>query len=202
MILYVAVDQISPQPSTASQFFLALAGGLIGGLATLAGQFVISRTNKNISQATQRSALRVDRHKAINDFIEVVQRTRILTSKVPIYGLVEDGKAMVEEAHALLADMWFRRGCLEVICTPALYEAAAEYAKNVEADTVDSVVSGLIKDDEIRLNFKSRTVIGADGKPELKLDVEQDPKRVAYEAAERKFFLAARRELYSAEISG
>jgi hypothetical protein len=180
---------------------IALAGGVFGGFATVAGQFIISRTNRNIARAAQASALRVDRHKAINDFIEVVQRTRILTSKVPIYGLVEDGKAFAEEAHALLADMWFRRGCLEVICTPVLYEAAAEYAKAVEADTVERVVSGLIHDEELRLKFKSRAVLGVDGRPELKIDVERDPKRIAYETAERKFFRAARKELYSAEMS-
>jgi hypothetical protein len=200
-VISYAADEVARQSSIASQLLIALAGGLVGGIATLAGQFVISRTNRNISRAAQASGLRVDRHKAINDFIEVVQRTRILTSKIPIYGLVEDGKAIAEEAQALLAEMWFRRGCLEVICRPVLYDAAADYAKAIEQDTVESVVSGLIKDDELRLKFKSRAVLGPDGKPELKIDVESDPKRKAYEAAERDFFRAARRELYSPEIA-
>jgi hypothetical protein len=57
-------------------------------------------------------------------------------------------------------------------------------------------------DDEIRLKFKSKAVLGPDGEPKLKIDVERDPKRTAYAATERDFFRAARRELYSAEISG
>ncbi|WP_142393415.1 hypothetical protein [Mycobacterium sp. 4858] len=200
MISYAA-DQVAQQLSIVSQLLIALAGGLVGGVATVVGQFLISRTNRNISRATQASALRVDRHKAINDFIEVVQRARTLTSKIPILGLVEDATAITEEAHALLAEMWFRRGCLEVICRPVLYDAAAEYAKVVEEDIVERVVSGLTSDDEIRVKFKSTAVLGADGKPELKIEIERDPKRIAYEAAERKFFRAARRELYSPEIS-
>jgi hypothetical protein len=93
----------------ASQLLIGFSGGIVGGLATVTGQFIISRANRNIARANRISALRTDRHKAITDFIQAVQRGRLLTSRFPMFGPILEHKEIADEARAVVADVWFRR---------------------------------------------------------------------------------------------
>jgi hypothetical protein len=178
-----------------------VTGVVVGAVLVFVAQWLSRRQNSALAIAEQRAALRVDRHKAINDFIEVVQRIRVLESRFPIIGAIENPRGISDDTQTLLAEMWFRRGCLEVVCRPAVYEAALDYANLVQVGVLGTVIEGLMLEGELKFDFESRVVMGPDGKPELKIISELDPKKRAFMAAERKFFRAARLELYEAEIS-
>jgi hypothetical protein len=130
-----------------------------------------------------------------------VQRARILTSKIPLIGPVDNASTIVDEAHAVLAEIWFRRSCLEIVCRPALNEAAKEYADAVEKLMTETVVLGLMDEGSFKLKFKLEPGLDEDGKPKSKFRTEPDLLVVAERAAEQEFFRAARNELYSADIS-
>lgn len=178
-----------------------VTGVVVGAVLVFVTQWMSRRQTNALAIAEQRAALRTDRHTAINDFIEVVQRIRVLESRFPIVGKIGNPREIAEETQKLLAEMWFRRGCLEVVCRPTLYEAALEYANLVQEGVLITVADGLMSDGAFKFDFKATAVIGPDGKPELKLIPEPDAKKAAFVAAERKFFRAARLELYAAEVS-
>jgi hypothetical protein len=163
---------------------IAVGGVVLGIFVNSVTGSLTRRQNSALSVAEQKAALRNDRREAIYNFIQAVEKARAVTAQFPAFGPKGEPKGILDDLHALSAEMWARRGCLEVICRPALSAAATEYAQKVEALAMMTIAEGLMSDDY-----------------EFKVSTKPDPEMELHNAAEKKFFSEARKELYAPNIT-
>lgn len=163
---------------------IALAGVALGAGMTAASQWSNRRQNSALSIENQKADLRADRREAIYNFVQAVEKARAITAQFPAFGPKGEPKGILDELHAVSAEMWARRGCLEVICRPALSAAATEYAQKVEALAMMTIAEGLMSEDY-----------------DINISTEPDPEMEAHNLAEKRFFDEARKELYAPNIT-
>lgn len=163
---------------------IALSGVVLGAAVTAAGQWSTRRQNSVLSIENQKATLRTDRREAIYSFIQAVEKARAVTAQFPTFGPKGEPKEILDRLHTVSAEMWAKRGCLEVICRPALSDAATEYAQKVEALAMMTIAEGLMSDDY-----------------DINIKTEPDPQIEAHNLAEKRFFDEARKELYAPKVT-
>lgn len=166
---------------------IGVGGALVGVLLTNFNQWAVRRQNSALSIESQKADLRTDRREAIYEFIRAVEKARALADRLPKFGPKGDANEVLGELHTVSAEMWARRGFLEVTCRPALVAAATSYAQEVEGFAMMTIAEGLMSEDY--------------DVSQLNLAAVPDAKLVAVRDTERIFFNEARKELYAPKIT-
>lgn len=154
-VLAEGSSTIAAQTPLPAQFLLALAAGLVAGLATVSGQLVAGRVNRSIARANHDSALRADRRDAIYAFIEAIQdaeefldvarRTKNIPSKDPGFshaGFEKFGKGISDKSE-IVHRIWFRQKVLQVVGTRYLENRSREYALKIQQVLEDRTPEGM-----------------------------------------------------------
>jgi hypothetical protein len=105
-----------------STTLLPLAGVALGSAGTLIGQYLSTRVEARRVRFEQFSAERAERKEALMEFLSAAQRVELCLDRLSMGEELEDSEKW-ESLHAL----WLAKKVPELVCTPAVAQAAHDY---------------------------------------------------------------------------
>jgi|SRR5437868_6161948 len=106
-----------------STVVLPLVGVALGSLSTLIGQYLSTRVDVRRAKHEEASAERAERKEAIMDFLSAAQQAELLLDRFAS-GQQRDEPEIYDRLHAL----WLAKKVPELVCSPAVAQAAHDYA--------------------------------------------------------------------------
>jgi len=111
---------------------VGLGGVALGAVGTWITQWLTRRQTSALSIAAQKAALREDRRKAIDNFLESVQVVDEIAD-AKYHGAHLD----VGEGRRAVHDMWFRQKCLDVVASKELCSVTLIFAERMASAVWD-----------------------------------------------------------------